>query len=130
MTLIFVLFLVTISFCQFPKNFVAGKIIDLDISNFHEVAATTPFLLVEFYAPWCPYCKQFAPELQKADSMLQQQKSQVKVARVDASAEANLAEENGIKSYPTIKYYRYGHSKEYFGSRNADDLVTWLNAEV
>lgn len=125
---VLVIFVLIISVCDLPKNLVAGKILDLNRNNFQEVAANTPFLLVEFYAPWCPYCKDFAPEYQKADSMLQSQNSPVKLAKVDASAETDLAEENGVRGYPTIKFYNNGYSTEYDGSRSASDLVEWLNS--
>lgn len=127
---VFVFFVLVISICHVSKNFVSARIIDLDKNNFQEVAANSPFLLVEFYAPWCPYCKEFAPEFQKTDSMLQEQNSPVKLARVDASTETDLAEENGVRGYPTIKFYRYGYSTEYDGSRGASDLVEWLNTKT
>lgn len=108
----------------------AATIVDLNKNNFREVAANSPFLLVEFYAPWCPYCKDFAPEYRKADYMLERQNSPVKLARVDATSETDLAEENGVRGYPTLKFYRYGYSTEYDGSRSADDLVEWLNSKT
>lgn len=109
---------------------VVARIMELDKNNFREVTSNSPFVLVEFYAPWCPYCKDFAPEFRKADSMLAQQNSPVKLAKVDATAETDLAEENGVRGYPTIKFYRYGYSTEYDGSRKADDLVEWLSLKT
>lgn len=126
--LISISFLITV--INFRNVFVEARILDLNKDNFREVTASSPYLLVEFYAPWCPYCKEFAPEYQKADTVLQHQNSPVKFARVDATTETDLAEENGVRGYPTIKFYRYGYSTEYDGSRTASDLVDWLNMKT
>ncbi|KZC09484.1 Protein disulfide-isomerase [Dufourea novaeangliae] len=94
--------------------------------NIEEAIEQNDYMLVEFYAPWCGHCKALAPEYAKAAMKLEEIGSPVKLAKVDATVETELAEKHDVKGYPTLKFYRKGNAIGYNGGRKADDIINWV----
>ena len=64
-------------------------------------------VLVEFWAPWCVYCRRIAPAL---DKVAQQYAGKVTVAKVNIDDEPILAAREQIEVIPTLILYRGGEA--------------------
>lgn len=92
------------------------KVVVLDESNFAtEVLGDSP-AFVKFYAPWCGHCKRMVGTW---DSLSNQAEG-YKVAKVDCTKQTALAQEYGIKGFPTIKFFHNGEVHDYRGARTLD----------
>ncbi|XP_054634474.1 protein disulfide-isomerase [Dunckerocampus dactyliophorus] len=123
------LFLLSLLAVAIPAEIAEEEdVLVLKSSNFDEALQAHPNLLVEFYAPWCGHCKALAPEYARAAGMLKAEGSEIRLGKVDATEESDLAQEFGVRGYPTIKFFKGDKesSRDYSAGRQADDIVNWL----
>jgi len=64
-------------------------------------------VLVEFWAPWCVYCRRIGPAMEK---VAEQYKDSLVVGMVNIDEEVDLAAQEQIEVIPTLVIYRDGQA--------------------
>ncbi|KAJ9099698.1 hypothetical protein QFC20_005631 [Naganishia adeliensis] len=104
----------------------------LGAGNFKkEVLESGKDVLVAFKAPWCGHCKTMTKPYENVAQAFKSESNCIVAEVPDSDSEINraLAAENGVNSYPTIKFFPKDGSDAipYTGARNEEGFVQFLN---
>ncbi|EFA76811.1 thioredoxin fold domain-containing protein [Heterostelium album PN500] len=80
--------------------------------------------LVEFFTPWCGFCKKLAPIYEELATKV---KGKHNIAKVDCTTDQDICQQFQVAGYPTIKYVSQGQVYEYQGAREVEDFEKFLD---
>jgi thioredoxin 1 len=78
--------------------------IDLTTKNFNETLDNNEIVIIDFWAPWCGPCIQFAPIFEKVSENY----PDVVFAKLNTEEQQAISAQYGIQSIPTIMVVRDG----------------------
>ena len=78
--------------------------IELTEQNFDETIKDG-VVMVDFWAPWCGPCRMIAPVI---DKLAAEYQGKAKICKVNTDEQQELAAKFGIRSIPTIFFYKNG----------------------
>jgi thioredoxin len=80
----------------------------VDPERFAALVEQTPGLaLVDFTADWCPPCRRLAPDI---DALARELSERLAVVKVDVDEHPGLASRFGVRSLPTLIFFRAGQA--------------------
>lgn len=78
---------------------------NINAKQYEELILGSKPILVDFWAPWCTYCRRIDPVLNKlADS-----REDIQIVKVNIDEEPELARQERIEIIPTLVVYRDGY---------------------
>ena len=83
------------------------SVLHLNKENFEEVVNSGKNVLVDFWAPWCGYCRRIGPAYEK---IAEQYAQKLIVAKVNIDEVPALADREQIEVIPTLVLYRDGNA--------------------
>lgn len=83
--------------------------------------------VVDFYADWCGPCKQLGPIL---DEIANEQLVGVSIHKVDVDIEQEFATKYGIRSIPTVFFFKNGEVVDQFvGVKDKSSIIEMIEAK-
>ncbi|MBL8467548.1 MULTISPECIES: thioredoxin [Methyloversatilis] len=76
--------------------------IELTEDSFNSTVENNPFVIIDFWAPWCGPCRNFAPVYEAASEKY----PDIVFAKVNTEEEQGIAAAFGIRSIPTLMVFR------------------------
>ena len=80
---------------------------NINKEKYQELLKADKPLLVDFWAPWCSYCRRIGPAY---DRIAQQFENEVNVVKINIDEEPALAEAEHIEVIPTLVLYQNGQA--------------------
>ncbi len=100
------------------------SVIQISDSNFaSEVLASEKPVLLDFYADWCGPCRMVSPIVDQ----IAEERSDIKVGKVNVDNAPSLAEKFGINSIPALLVIKNGQVvNQAVGARPKEDILALL----
>ena len=100
----------------------------INSSEFSGLLQEDKLLVVDFFATWCGPCKKLSPTL---DEVSEELGEQVNIVKVDVDESEDLAMDYGIRSVPTVLFFKTGQKVDKFvGALPKSEIVTKIQAQL
>lgn len=115
-------------FASLVTTLEAGQISELTDETFDNYLTVSKLAIVDFYAPWCLHCKNFAPIYNQAYTQAQAMKLDVFFAKVNcAESGKNICKKLKVRFLPTVRLFHDGKQLgDYNGKRTPDAVLDFL----
>ncbi|MBQ6839772.1 MAG: thioredoxin [Oscillospiraceae bacterium] len=80
---------------------------NIDQIHFHKLSEGSKPVLVDFWAPWCGYCRRIGPAY---DRIADQFSEEIEVVKINIDEEPHLANAEKIEVIPTLVLYKNGNA--------------------
>ena len=100
----------------------------INSSEFSGLLQEDKLLVVDFFATWCGPCKKLSPTL---DEVSEELGEQVNIVKVDVDESEDLAMNYGIRSVPTVLFFKNGQQVDKFvGALPKSEFVAKIQAQL
>ncbi len=97
--------------------------IELNKNNFQEIINSKEKILIDFWAPWCAPCKLLLKPLENIEN-----RTNIKIYKVNVDDEYEIAQEFSIRSLPTIMVFQNGNMlKQSVGAISENKIMEMLS---
>lgn len=77
-------------------------VLELNEENFEQTVLSNDFVVIDFWAPWCGPCRNFAPVYEAAS----EKHADIVFAKVNTEEQQGLAAHFQVRSIPTLVIFR------------------------
>ena len=104
-----------------------SQVVELTKATFDTFLKENNVSLVEYYAPWCSFCKEMAADYEEAARKLE---NITKLARVNCDVEIEICRRFMVDRYPTLKVFHDGEPYVYTGERLYPSIIEVMTRQV
>jgi len=94
------------------------------LDQFHQIINSDKVSVFDFWAEWCGPCRAISPVFEKLASL--PENSSVGFYKVDIDAQADIAQEVGVRSIPLFNAYQSGNKVNEVLGANPSSLQTLI----
>ena len=100
----------------------------INSSEFSGLLQEDKLLVVDFFATWCGPCKKLSPTL---DEVSEEFGDRVNIVKVDVDESEDLAMTYGIRSVPTVLFFKKGQQVDKFvGALPKSEIVSKIENQL